>query len=364
MIPSEYPGSVMRVARYFTKFSWTSTTYSRPSPDYTKLIYNENAIGNTELYMIYVRRPDAPSDVRIADSILTWSLPDRHKEILGYNIYGSNQSGSNFIRLNEKPVKKNRFLVKGTRKFYAVSSIEHSGLESELSSEISRGKPESFYFEAEKLTLLPPARPFFDGYCNNFQCVRINAESEEEESCQGTIRMSLKHVPSGQYTIWARVKGNGQWHINNTDVPVSTSVWRWIQLCRMVTSPEMILNISSNDDVLKMDMILLTATDLQPEAQDPRDGVPPDKVQGLSVKTSGNQVLISWLPSKEKDLHHYSVYCGSTEKFICDNSTIIRSVFKDSITDLLPEKPAHLFYKVIAIDNRWNKSRAATIEIY
>ncbi len=66
MIPSSDPGAVMRVARYFTKFSWTSTTYSRPSPDYTKLIYNDNDIGNTELYMVYVRRPDAPGDVRLA----------------------------------------------------------------------------------------------------------------------------------------------------------------------------------------------------------------------------------------------------------------------------------------------------------
>ncbi|NOY37284.1 MAG: hypothetical protein GXO83_06880 [Chlorobi bacterium] len=364
MIPSGFPGSVMRVARYFTKFSWTSTTYSRPSPDYTKLIYNENAIGNTELYMVYVRRPDAPVDVRIADSIITWSLPDRHKEISGYNIYGSNQSGLDFIRLNEKPAKENRFLVKDTWKFYAVSSIEHSGLESELSGEISGEKPKSFYFEAEKMTLLPPARPFFDGYCNNFQCVRINAESEEEKSRPGMIRLSLKNIPSGQYAIWARVKGNGQWHINNTDISVSTGIWSWIQLTRININPEMVLDISSNDDALKMDMILLTATDLHPKAPDPRDGIPPKKLQGLTVTAYGKQVKISWLPSKEGDLHHYSVYCGNTEDFICDNATVIRSVFKNSITDLLPEKPVHLFYKVIAIDNRWNKSRPATIKVY
>jgi len=364
MIPSADPGAVMRVARYFTKFSWTSTTYSRPSPDYTKLIYNENMIGSTELHMVYTRRPDHPVQVKIENRTLIWNNPERNQEILGYNIYGSNQSGRNFTRINKNPVLDNKYLLDSTWKYYAVASLENSGFESSLSQEVSNEGPRSFYFEAEEMEVVSPARRFFDGYCNNFQCIRINAESEEENARPGVVRVPLNEIREGPYKIWARVKGDGEWSVHSKPVYISSGEWEWIQLGSFHTDTnEEFLDITSDDDALKLDIILLTIDEFIPEAPSPFDGVAPGQVENLSARSKGNQVHIAWAPVKDLDLHHYSVYCGNSEVFECNNETVIRSVLKTSVTDLLPGDPGGFYYKVVAVDNRWNESEPATVRV-
>ena len=364
MIPSADPGAVMRVARYFTKFSWTSTTYSRPSPDYTKLIYNENMIGSTELQMVYTRRPDLPVEVKLENGTLTWSNPERNQELLGYNIYGSNQSGRNFTRINAEPVLDNKYLLDSRWKYYAVASLEHSGLESSLSQEVSSEGPRSFYFEAEEMKVVSPARRFFDGYCINFQCIRINAESEEENAHPGVVRVPLNEIPEGPYKIWARVKGDGEWSVQSEPVFISSGEWEWVQLGTLHTNPnEEFLEISSDDDALKLDIILLTIDEFIPEAPSPFDGVAPGQVEDLSARSKGNYVHISWVPVNDPDLHHYSVYCGKSEDFECNNETVVRSVLKTSVTDVLPGDPGGLYYKVVAVDNRWNESEPATVRV-
>lgn len=364
MIRTGHTGSVMRVACYFTKFSWTSTTYSRPSPDYTKLIYNENVLGSTELFMVYTRRPDAPAEVSLDGKILTWKSPARNREIKGYNIYASNQSGRNFIRINKEPILNHEYAADNKWKYHAITAIEHSGLESSLSREVSLEGPRSYYFEAEEMELVPPVRRFFDGYCNNFQCVRINAESEMEKTRPGVVRIPLGELSEGPYRIWIRVKGIGEWSAGSASVLVSTEEWKWIQLGTFSRQDEQkSLDISSDDDALKLDLVLLTGDDFIPKAPYPMDNVPPKRVEGLIVRSKDKQIQLSWDPVNAPDLHHYSVYCGNKKDFRCDNETIIRSVFKTSVTDALPEKSGDLFYKVIAFDNRWNRSEPAMVGI-
>jgi hypothetical protein len=110
-------------------------------------------------------------------------------------------------------------------------------------------------------------------------------------------------------------------------------------------------------------MVLLTTDDFIPEAPYPADGNAPERVANVKTFVDGNQVKLSWEPSGAPDLHHYSVYCGNTTDFKCTNETIIRSVWKASVTDALPEKPIGMYYKVIAVDNRWNESAPATVRV-
>lgn len=362
MISSDDPGAVMRVARYFTKFSWTSTTYSRPSPDYTKLIYNENAIGSTELHMVYTRRPDVPVIVKLEGKLISWDRPTRRLETAGYNVYGSNNSGQNFVRLNENPITGNQVKVDDRYKYYAVTSVEHSGLESNFSNEVSNEGAKSYYFEAEEMELTHPARRFFDGYANGFQTVRINAESVAESATKGEIKILLREIPSGDYFVWARVKGSGKWSMNKRDFPVHSKDWEWIKLNKFsLNDQEKFFTLSSMDDNLKLDIVLFTSDDFVPEAPYPGDGNPPEMAKNLKAEVSENQVNFSWEPSKDLDFHHYSVYCGASEDFKCNNETLIRSVLKASVTDALPDRPKGLFYKIITVDNRWNESSPATV---
>jgi hypothetical protein len=356
MIPSSDPGAVMRVARYFTKFSWTSTTYSRPSPDYTKLVYNENVLGNTDLQMVYTRRPNAPVHVKLDGSQLSWSVNEPNMEITGFNIYASNQSGLEFIKINDKPVGTKEYTVDNKWKYFAVVSVEHSGLESSMSQEVSSEGAKSFYFEAEETTLLPPARRYFDGYCNNFQCVRINAESEDERMHKGVVRLVLDEIPAGEYKIWGRVRGKGDWSIGKLKAAVASDQWVWIKIGIIKPQNKKTLDITSGDNALKLDMILLTIEDFVPAALYPVDGTAPDQVKNLSAVAVGKQVKLSWNASPAVDIHHYSVFCGTSPDFVCNNETLIRSVLKTSITDAVPFVPKGLYYKVIAVDNRWNES--------
>jgi hypothetical protein len=363
MIPSSDPGAIMRVAKYFTRFSWTSTTYSRPSPDYTKLIYNENMLGSTELHMVYTRRPDAPENVRLEGRLLKWDAAKRCAEIKGYNIYSSDKSGRDFMRINDSAATGFQYSISDPDKFYSVTAIEYSGLESELSGEVSAGGPRSFYFEAEDLAHTAPARRFFDGYCNNFQCVRINAESDSEKSREGIITIPSGKLQSGAYELWARVKGSGTWKTSSGQAIVDEKIWAWKKLCSIDMNKDRgPINLTSSDDGLMLDMILLTVEKFVPTSPCPVDCIAPSKVGGLSLIKTGRLIHLTWLPAKDKDLHHYSVYCGRTTDFECNNETIVRSVLKTSVTDIVPGKAGDLYYKVIAVDNRWNESEPALVK--
>ena len=364
MIPSEDPGAVLRVARYFTEFSWTSTTYSRPSPDYTKLIYNENSIGSTELYMVYTRRPDPPVNAEMNAGLISWEAPERHLEIAGYNVYGSNQSGHGFVRLNDEPILETHTQVDGNCRYYAITSVEHSRLESMFSSEVSKEGSRSFYFEAEEMKLTPPARRFFDGYANGFQTVRINAESEAEISMTGKVSISVGKIPSGNYAVWARVKGEGSWSVNSEATSVRSDKWEWIRLSQVDLDESVkLLDLTSSDDALKLDMVLLTTESFIPKAPYPMDQIPPKSPMNVMGTMKGNHVNLIWTPTDTKDVHHYSVYAGDSRDFICSNETIIRSVLKNTVTDATPKMTGKLFYKIIAVDNRWNQSEPAIIQV-
>jgi len=363
MVPSADPGAVLRVARYFTKFSWESTTYSRPSPDYTKLIYNENCFGPTQLMMVYTRRTDRPENVTLTGRRLNWQPPERCREIKGYNVYASKTSGRDFVRINEKPVTATFYELQDVTGYFAVTSVEHSRLESTFSHEVSREGGRTFYWQAERQQLTPPARRFYDGYCNDFQCVRINAESPEEEARDGTIAVDTGCVPPGTYAVWGLAKGEGKWTVNGKETRIDREDWQWVRLAGAFQAGKgRKLEISSRDDGLKLDTVMLTTEGFIPRAADPRDSTPPQAVKELQARLDRQTgyVTLSWAACGDRDVHHYSVYCGPDEGFQCSNASVIRSVFKNSITDAGMDIARPVYYKVVAYDGRWNASKPAT----
>jgi len=363
MVPSEDPGAVLRIARYFTKFSWESTTYSRPSPDYTKVMYNENCFGPTQLVMVYTRRTDPPENVKLAGGRLTWSLPKRHREIMGYNVYASDISGRDFVKINDQLITGTSYDLHDASSYYAVTAVEHSRLESMFSLEATSNDAHTYYYEAERQQLLPPLRRYFDGYANDFQCVRINAESPAEAARPGTVTIPVADRPPGKYSVWGLVKGKGTWKASGTETPIDANKWNWVKLIESFDPAAGDLEISSRDDNLKLDTVMITTEQFVPVSPDPRDTTPPEPVTGLtaSVDSENKHVRLTWNPSKAADFHHYSIYCGAGEDFICDNSSVIRSVYKNSITDAGMAIDGPAYYKVVAYDARGNASDPALI---
>jgi hypothetical protein len=365
MIPSCDPGAIMRIVRYFTRFTWESTTYSRPSPDYTKLVYNENIFGNTDLYMAYTKLPDPPLHPVLIGKKLSWNKPENCQETAGYNVYASNETGSGFERINDSLIRGRHFAINNRFKYYRVTAVEFSGLESNWSSEVANSdKSCSLYFEAENLDLKGPARHFFDGDCQNFQCIRITPESPEEENEAGSVLIPPGAVPDGRYTIWIRAKGKGTWKVGSHQLAISTNEWEWQALAYSVPVKSAdILRISSTDNNLMLDRILITTGDFKPHLKDPCDEKAPGTIGALRATNNGDIVKISWSPVSDRDLHHYSVYCGYDSSFVCDNKSIIRSVNKNTVSDLPPAGNRTLYYKIIAVDSRWNKSVPAIISV-
>src|SRR5581483_4567925 len=76
----------------------------------------------------------------------------------GYHVYRSGESGINYVPLTARPVQGTEFtddtVRPGEAAFYAVTAVEHSGLESGMSEETSadegRGAPRRIYVEAEQ----------------------------------------------------------------------------------------------------------------------------------------------------------------------------------------------------------------------
>ena len=233
-------------------------------------------------------------------------------------------------------------------------------------AEVTHNAPRTYYFEAERQKLTPPARRYYDGYCNDFQCVRINAESPQEQARPGVIALDISRVAPGYYQVWALVKGKGAWTSLGTPAPVDTDKWRWVRLAPTIrngTGDH--LDISSADDLLMLDTVILTTEDFVPTGPDPRDAAPPSAVTGLaaSVDREKKYVTLTWDRNADGDLHHYSVYCGVDESFACGNATLIRSVYKTSITDAGMATGGPVYYKVVAYDSRENASKPTAVKV-
>src|SRR5690606_18928915 len=142
----------------------------------------------------------------------------------------------------------------------------------------------SFYFEAEEMSLVPPARRFFDGYANGFQTVRINAESPKEAATTGKIIIKSDHLPAGKYAVWARVKGTGVWAVETSKVLIHANDWEWKQLGVVKLKGSNTVDIVSSNDNLMLDMVLLTTEDFGPEASYPADSNPPDEVSNVKAE--------------------------------------------------------------------------------
>ncbi len=95
----------------------------------------------------------------------------------------------------------------------------------------------------------------------------------------------------------------------------------------------------------------------------PIDSIPPAKPTGLTgVIDSTGVVKLSWNANVEKDILGYRIYRGNTKTEELTQLTIEptpENTFKDSI--IIKNLNPNVFYKVIALDNRYNMSASSDI---
>ncbi|MBM4044986.1 MAG: hypothetical protein FJ279_07725, partial [Planctomycetes bacterium] len=145
--------------------TYGSCPYHGSSPDGTKLVYQSSMLGNNDVYQAIVKHPEPPVQVALRREgqavVLTWQPPRQHKEVRGHNVFRAARSASGYVRLNRDLVTTPTFTDPAPPKsaYYAITSVEHSGLESrvfstEVATDWSHGA--SIYIEAEDGKLTPP----------------------------------------------------------------------------------------------------------------------------------------------------------------------------------------------------------------
>jgi hypothetical protein len=240
LIDGRETGTVLQIVHDFTsRNSWDSNTYSRLSPDATKIAYMCDMFGDTDAYVAVTRRPQAPRGLTLSPEggavRLTWEPPAAAREIAGYNVYRSTQSGRGYQRVNAERVATTGFLDNPPPgpAFYAVAAEEHSGLEGLYSLEGHVGEATAFrlHAEPEEGALVPPMRQHFDGDCSNFRCARVWRETPQETT--GRVTLDLSVPAAGPYRLWLRARGAGALLCRAGAVEVlgraESDVWTWTQ---------------------------------------------------------------------------------------------------------------------------------------
>jgi len=377
LIDGNETGTVLQIVHDFTsRNSWDSNTYTRVSPDTTKIAYMCDMLGDTDVYMAITRRPQAPRNVTLSREggkvRLRWQAPEAAREIAGYNVYRSTESGRGYRRLNRERVAATEFVdaAPPAAACYAVAAEEHSGLEGLCSQEVHVGSLQRYrlYADVEEGALTPPLRQLFDGDCANFRCARVWQEAPEEKT--GQAHFSLNVPKTGAYTLWLRAKGEGALRSEAAGKSVTCEVkapqWSWVRAggTLPLAAGRQDVTLASGSDGLCMDLFLLTTDpDDQPAALDDRD-VAPQPVQGLQVaQATSTEVRLKWQPASDVSFDHYSVYVGDTEDFTPGNATILCSGSKPEALDWGFRPGSALYYKVIATNRRGLSSTPATVRV-
>lgn len=395
LIDGNETGTVLQIVHDFTsRNSWDSNTYSRLSPDATKIAYMCDMFGDTDVYIAIARRPEAPHNLRLtregAQVHLRWQPPVAAREVAGYNIYRSQESGRGYRRVNRERIAGTEFVdtPPPSAVFYAVAAEEHSGLEGLYSQEVCTGAQLSspvrgaaasrtarrsdkatrfrIYADVEEGALAPPLRQHFDGACSNFRCARVWKETPKEAMGAAEVEVS---IPSpARYVLWVRAKGEGAFECKagreSTPGHIISKEWSWVRAERPLNLPvgKQPVTLTSDSDGLSFDLMLLTnSADDRPVQPDDRDPTPVP-VEGLHItEATATQVRLGWTPAREPDLDYYTVYVGNQPDFTPGNESILTSGAKAEFLDWGFKPGSTLYYKVVAVNKRGRSSVPATI---
>ena len=377
LIDGHETGTVLQIVHDFSsRNSWDSNTYTRVSPDATKLAHMCDMLGDTDVYVALARRPQAFRGVVLAREgrqvRLRWQPPAAAREVAGYNVYRTGESGRSYQWLNRDRVTGTEFVDASppATAFYAVAAEEHSGVEGLYSQKVHTGPATRFrlYAEVEEGDLTPPLRQHFDGLCANFRCARVWKETPQEST--GAARLTLTVPAQVSFVLWVRARGEGSFRCQaggaTTTGQVASAQWSWTRADRPLVLPagEAPVTIASDADGLCLDRVLPTSeTADRPGERDARDPVP-SPVEGLRATTvTAHEVRLTWIPSPDLDLDFYSVYIADRPDFVLGNATVLTSGKSTDFLDWGFKPGSTLYYKVVAINKRGVAAKPATLRV-
>ena len=367
--------------------------FSMQSPDATKIHFGSSMTGRSRTYIAVMARPRAPEQVdwQVEDEtvMLQWEPPMYSNEIKGYNVYRSNISGRDYVLLNTELIKCTQWadlsVVPGQPYYYVLTSVEHSGLESSYSHEVSRAGIELPNQMNDHLTLYVEAETAIkDLYTNELPGLAMGADrweasdwyyvyrhpkSEYGEAAQYITLLDVEQP----YYVWARIRseaGNtAGWDIavdeKTVEVTTSEQAWTWVRADEQIDTLETtapVLRLATQDAQAQIDLLCFT-TDaaFTPTGARPMYSEVPGKVKNLEVENIQERVnRLRWVRPDSQNISHYQVYASQSPIETPTQEMIIGSPTYESFIDWGLQASTTYYYAVTAVDRQRNESAIVT----
>ena len=342
------------------------------SPDGTKVGYASSMMGDVDFYSLVSRLPGAPRDVKVvvgASPRLTWAPPRFHREVNGYLVYRSNDSGAGFRQITPKFAKGLSLDLgrSGAVAYYYVTAIEHSGLEGRPSPVVCASPSGSWqgpvkrYFEIEDATPVKPLMEHYDSAASNLYVLRqIGAKA-------GSAKLTLDLPKRARYTLWLRLScprggsvvlaANGR---RTKPVKAMSEDYAWKRIGELdLPAGKTKLDITGQGDDLRLDTLFVTdGAGAKPAPHGLWETTPPAPPTGLRVAKAGRyQVALAWDPVKALDVAYYNVYAGTKPDLKAVQARRVASPPTPEAVDWGLRHSTAYHYRVTAVDRRGNESK-------
>ncbi len=404
------------------------TAYHKPmfrtspvfSPDFTKISYFSSMLTGehpdrlwADTYIAVARYPQPPVNLKISQNKLRWDKPRYSKEIEGYNLYRSQESGQNFSKVNNQLIKGTEYILPTDKEgFYVLTSVEYSGLESRtFSPELAVGRIRLFrhFYEAEAGKIKNPMVPFFEpqtainGYAVSITDPELIYTEKLQSGLTGSVKWNISIPIKSNMKIMARVRGmsaserakyttgvpsnkevgKGSFSVISNGkkvgkINVEGAKWHWVAMNGMLngqSAGNTSLEFVTGDTGIAVDTIMVT-NDLK--FAPPSFGNIPTKTPSSPLNFKITEIVkdiktpvlkwngynikppyikLTWDKSTApQGVRHYNIYRGESKDFEVSQSSLLVSVEDNFFIDPQLEKGKNYYYKVVSVDNWGNIS--------
>jgi hypothetical protein len=271
--------------------------------------------GFIDMYSVVAKRPDPPVEVRSAGREVTWKAPRLSREIMGYNVYSSND-GKTWKLAVKQSIRETRFSAPGDG-LYAVTSVEWSGLESLAAggAAVVGGVKPVFMIDAEFATYAPPIKEVRDTSAANWFAI------ENTGGQLGAAEAKFTSGAAGKLAAFLRIRG-GEWTLSANGAKVGSAKnageeWKWVRLDGdvPVQAGENALVFECETKGAALDKVILASGDFVPQGQAYLDTTPPAAPANAAAKRLSRELVeLTWAAPADDDLRYCNVYYSPTEK--------------------------------------------------
>ncbi|MFQ5809553.1 MAG: fibronectin type III domain-containing protein, partial [Armatimonadota bacterium] len=350
------------------------------SPDGTKVLFNSNFLNAGNAFYMVGQNPEPPVGLQAlwaaGEVKLSWSPAKHSVETAGYHVYRGSGSGAGYRPLTAAPCTGTEWtdatVEPGRAYYYAVTAVEHSGLESGLSDEAAAASDERLvarepclvFAEAERARIETPALWLaFQGTASDLHYIW-----HRKPDAAGRASLPVRLPRAASYRLWARMKGDGaaQFRIGTpggegVSLASEARDWQWVRASEAVSLPAgaQELTLESSTYGSAIDCICLAADRAFAPRGVARDRCdwPPLAVQDLAAEATGPYtVRLTWQPTRAPTLHHYNIYCSADSEVAVHQTDLVASPSAPPFLDWALKPGTRYSYCVTAVDRAGNES--------